>query len=163
MQVKSATAIHSTAAVLVLGAGAVLAQGMKTDERPDAPAAQQNTGGELVGFGRRRLPGRFGRFPLARFQSAPGAASPSSKSADEGKRSTIGQGKLSREQRTQITTIVMQHKVAPVRLNVSVTRVPDSVHLYTLPQRVFAILSGVARLRIHHGRRRDRRHQSAYA
>jgi Protein of unknown function (DUF1236) len=36
----------------------------------------------------------------------------------------------------------MQHKVAPAQLNVSVevgTRVPDSVHLYPLPQGVFAI------------------------
>ena len=81
-------------------------------------------------------------------ESATGAASPSGKSADEGKRCTTGQGaaigpaKLSPEQRTKITTMVMQHKVAPARLNVSVevgTRVPNSVHLYPLPHGVFAI------------------------
>ena len=35
-----------------------------------------------------------------------------------------------------------QHKVAPVKLSVSVrlgTRVPDSVHFYPLPQEVFVI------------------------
>jgi hypothetical protein len=34
--------ISTTAAILLLGAGAVLAQGMKNDETPAAPAAQQN-------------------------------------------------------------------------------------------------------------------------
>ena len=34
--------ISTTAAILLLGAGAVSAQGMKTDETPGAPAAQQN-------------------------------------------------------------------------------------------------------------------------
>jgi hypothetical protein len=88
-----------------------------------------------------------------------GAASPSGKSADEGKRSTTGQGEavgsanLSREQRSKITTIVMQHKVAPARLNVSVevgTRVPDSAAAGSIRS-----LSGVARVRIHPGRRRS--------
>ena len=54
----------------------------------------------------------------------------------------VGSAKLSPEQRTKITTIVMQRKVAPARLNVSVevgTRVPNSVHLYPLPQEVFVI------------------------
>lgn len=176
--------LSTTAAVLLLlGAGAVLAQGMKTDDRPDAPAAQQNAPAEKMAptlkSGQRKAPettwqatapksdklksqtmdmdrgtpaggGSKGSSDAnlkskgtnSQTESAPGAASPSSKSADEGKRSTTGQGKLSHEQRTQITTIVMQHKVAPVRLNVSVevgTRVPDSVHLYPLPQRVFSI------------------------
>jgi hypothetical protein len=34
--------ISTAAAILLLGAGAVSAQGMKTDETPAAPAAQQN-------------------------------------------------------------------------------------------------------------------------
>ena len=81
-------------------------------------------------------------------EGAPGAAAPSAKSADEGKRSTTGQGagagsgKLSGEQRTKITTIFKQHKVAPAHLNVSVsigTRVPESVHFYSLPVEVYAI------------------------
>jgi hypothetical protein len=100
-----------------------------------------------------------------------GAASPSGKSADEGKRSTTGQGEavgsanLSREQRSKITTIVMQHKVAPARLNVSVevgTRVPDSVHLYPLPQGVFVVYPewrGYEYILVGD----DRRDQSAYA
>jgi Protein of unknown function (DUF1236) len=180
---RSLRLLSTTAAVLLLGAGAVLAQGTKTDERPDAPAAQQNAPAEKVAptlkSGQRKAPETTGQATApksdklksqtmdmdrgtpagggsksssdadlkskgtnSQTESAPGAASPSSKSAEEGKGSTTGQGKLSRERRTQITTIVMQHKVAPVRLNVSVevgTRVPDSVHLYPLPQRVFAI------------------------
>ena len=79
---------------------------------------------------------------------APGAAAPSAKSADEGKRSTTGQGagassgKLSGEQRTKITTIFKQHKVAPAHLKISVrigNRVPESVHFYSLPVEVYAI------------------------
>jgi hypothetical protein len=34
--------ISTAAAILLLGAGAVSAQGMKTNETPSAPAAQQN-------------------------------------------------------------------------------------------------------------------------
>ena len=53
-----------------------------------------------------------------------------------------GAGKLSTEQRTQITTIIRQHKVAPVKLNVSVrvgTRVPQNVHFNRLPSEVYVI------------------------
>jgi Protein of unknown function (DUF1236) len=178
-----------TPAVLLLGAGVVLAQGLKTDERPGAPAAQQNAPAETpaekmaptLKSGQRKAPETTGQATAPKSdkvksqtmdmdkgtpaggaakgssdadlkskgtnsptESAAGAASPAGKSADEGKRSNeaVGSAKLSREQRTKITTIVMQHKVAPAQLNVSVevgTRVPDSVHLYPLPQGVFAI------------------------
>jgi hypothetical protein len=181
--------LSTTAAVLLLSAGSVLAQGMKTDERPGAPAAQQNAPAEKMAptlkSGQRKAPETTGQATAPKSdklksqtmdvergtpaggaakdssdanlkskgtnsaaESGTGAASPSGKSADEGKRSTSGQGaaigpaKLSPEQRTKITTMVMQHKVAPARLNVSVevgTRVPNSVHLYPLPHGVFAI------------------------
>jgi hypothetical protein len=81
-------------------------------------------------------------------ESAPGAATPSTKSADESKKSTTGQGaaavsaKLSTEQRSKITTIIRSHKVEPAKLNVTVsvgTRVPDSVHFYPLPAEVFVV------------------------
>ena len=71
------------------------------------------------------------------------------------KRSTTGQGaaagsaKLSTEQRSKITTIFKQHRVAPAHLNVSIrvgTRVPESVHFYPLPVEVYRDLSRVARL-----------------
>ena len=72
-----------------------------------------------------------------------------SKSGRSGeKRTTTGQGaaagsaKLSGEQRTKITTIIRQHKVAPVKLNVSVrvgTRLPRSLHFYPLPAEVYVI------------------------
>ena len=62
--------------------------------------------------------------------------------------STTGQGaaagsaKLSTEQRTKITSVIRQQKVAPVKLNVSVrvgTRIPTSVHFYPLPREVVVI------------------------
>lgn len=40
--------ISTTAAILLLGAGAVSAQGMKTDETSGAPAAQQNAPPEKI-------------------------------------------------------------------------------------------------------------------
>src|ERR1700676_929315 len=40
--------ISTTAAILLLGAGAVSAQGMKTDQTPGAPAAQQNAPAEIM-------------------------------------------------------------------------------------------------------------------
>ncbi len=62
---------------------------------------------------------------------------------------TVGQGaagggaKLSREQRTQITTVFRQHHVAnPVRINVPVrvgVRVPRSVHFYPVPTQVVTV------------------------
>jgi len=62
-------------------------------------------------------------------------------------RGTTGQGAagaamLSTEQRTRISTILRQHKVASEHLNVTVavgTRVPASVHLYPLPAEVIDI------------------------
>jgi hypothetical protein len=56
-----------------------------------------------------------------------------------GQGAAAGSAKLSTEQRTKITTIIRQHKVAPAHLNVSVrvgTRIPESVHFYPLPVEV---------------------------
>jgi hypothetical protein len=173
---------------LLLGAGGVLAQGMKADERSGAPAVQQNAPAEKMAptlkSGQRKAPETTGQAAAPKSdklksqtldverstpaggaangssdanlkskrtngaaESGTGAASSSGKSPDEGKPGTgegaaVGSAKLSPEQRTKITTIVMQHKVAPARLNVSVevgTRVPNSVHLYPLPREVFVI------------------------
>ena len=77
-----------------------------------------------------------------------GAAQKSSESINSKASTTTGQGaaagsaKLSTEQRTKITTIIREQKVAPVKLNVSVsvgTRIPASVHFYPLPQQVVVI------------------------
>ena len=77
-------------------------------------------------------------------ESAPASAKP----AGEQNRATTGQGaaagsaKLSTEQRTKISAVIKQQKVAPAQLTVSVrvgTRVPDSVRFYPLPQEVFVI------------------------
>jgi hypothetical protein len=62
--------------------------------------------------------------------------------ATTGQGAAAGSAKLSTEQRTKITSIIRQHKVAPAHLNVSVsvgTRVPESVHFYPLPVEVIAV------------------------
>jgi hypothetical protein len=73
---------------------------------------------------------------------------PAGKSAAEEHHTTTGQGaaagsaKLSTEQRTKISAVFRQHRVAPTHLNVSVrvgTRVPESVHFYPLPEQVYVI------------------------
>ena len=64
------------------------------------------------------------------------------KSTTTGQGAAAGSAKLSTEQRTKITGIIRQHKVAPVKLDVAVsvgTRVPASVHFYPLPQEVVVI------------------------
>ncbi len=76
------------------------------------------------------------------------AAPASAKPAAAGNNATTGQGaaagsaKLTTEQRTKITTIIKQQKVAPAQLNVTARvgiRVPDSVHFYPLPAEVFVV------------------------
>ena len=188
---KNLRLLSTTAAVLLLGAGAVSAQGMKNDEAPArAPAAQQNAPAEKVApamqSGQRKAPETTGQaakpesdkkplktqkmdkgapaVPAAKgssdadgnanvksqsaSESGAGVASSPNKSADEGKRSTTGQGaaagaaNLTSEQQTKITGIIRQHKVAPTQLNVSVrvgTRIPNSVRFYPLPREVFVI------------------------
>ena len=79
--------------------------------------------------------------------SAAGASSKSSQSAPApaattGQGAAAGSAKLSAEQRTKISAVIKQQKVAPAQLTVSVrvgTRVPDSVRFYPLPQEVFVI------------------------
>jgi uncharacterized protein DUF1236 len=187
---KTLRLLSTTAAVLLLGAGAVSAQGMKNDEAPGrTPSAQQNAPAEKVAptlkSDQRKTPETTGQAaepesdkkqlktqkmdkdapaaPAAKgssdadgnanvkskstSESGAGAVSSPNKSADEGKRGTTGQGEagaanLTSEQHTKITGIIRQHKVAPTQLNVSVrvgTRIPDSVHFYSLPQEVFVI------------------------
>jgi hypothetical protein len=173
--------LSTTAAVLLLGAGAVCAQDMKKDATPGAPAAQQNAPAEKVAptlkSDQGKMPGKTGQAaPMApesqkkqqssqtmdkgapagapaksasdANQSGSGATSSSGKSADEAKPSAVGQSgaggsaKLTTDQRTKMTAVIMEHKVAPVQLNVSIsvgTRVPESVHFYALPEEAFVI------------------------
>lgn len=73
---------------------------------------------------------------------AKSSGSVSEKNSTTGQGAAAGSAKLSTEQRSKITTIIRQHKVAPVHLNVSVrvgTRVPASVHFYPLPAEVIVI------------------------
>jgi len=78
-------------------------------------------------------------------EAAPASAKPA---GTAGSNATTGQGaasssaKLTTEQHTKITTIIKQQKVAPVKLDVTVsvgTRVPDSVHFYPLPVEVIVV------------------------
>src|SRR4029078_3270855 len=183
---KNLRLLSTTAAVLLLGAGAVGAQGMKSDEAPGrAPAAQQNAPAEKVApamkSGQRKAPETTGQAkepesdkkqlktqkmdkgaPAApapkvscdtdgnanvrskgTAESGAGAASSPNKSADEGQRSTTGQGaaagaaQLTSEQHTKITGIIRQHKVAPTQLNGSGrvgARIPNSVRVSPLPR-----------------------------
>lgn len=65
-----------------------------------------------------------------------------SHNATTGQGAAAGSAKLSSEQRTKISAVFRQHRVAPTHLNVSVrvgTRVPDSVHFYPLPEEVYVI------------------------
>ena len=125
---KTLRLLSTTAAVLLLGAGAVSGQGMKNDEAPArAPAAQQNAPAEKVA-------------PAVK----PGEQKAGTKKAPDttGQGAAAGSARLTTEQRTKITTIIKQNKVEPARLNVTVavgTRVPDSVHFYPLPVEVFVI------------------------
>ena len=123
---KTLRLLSTTAAVLLLGAGAVSGQGMKNDEAPArAPAAQQNAPAEKVA-------------PAVK----PGEQKAGTKKAPDTIGQAAGSARLTTEQRTKITTIIKQNKVEPARLNVTVavgTRVPDSVHFYPLPVEVFVI------------------------
>jgi len=76
-----------------------------------------------------------------------GAAS-NGDTAGKASTSTTGQGaagahaNLTSEQRTKITTVIKQHKVEPVKLDVDVrvgTRIPEHVHYYPLPAEVVTI------------------------
>ena len=142
--------LSTTAAVLLLGVGAVSAQTTKGDEAPaGAPAAQQNAPAEKVAPAKKVAPSLKSsqrKAPETTGQAAPTAPESDNQkqlksqtmdkdapadaatksSSEERSRSTTGQGaaagsaKLSAEQSTKISAIIRQHKVAPVRLNVSV-------------------------------------------
>jgi hypothetical protein len=59
-----------------------------------------------------------------------------------GQGAASGTAKLSTEQRTKIKTVIREHKVKPVHLNISIhvgARVPSSVHFYPLPTEVVTI------------------------
>ena len=164
--------LSTAAAVMLLGVGAVSAQTTKNDEAPaGAPAAQQNAPAKKIAPADKIVPvlkSSQRKAPETTGQAAPMTPASDDKkqmnsqtmdkdapadaaaksSSEERNRSTTGQGaaagsaKLSAEQSTKITAVIRQHKVAPVRLNVSVrvgTRVQDSVHFYPLPQEVYVI------------------------
>jgi hypothetical protein len=70
------------------------------------------------------------------------AETKSDRSTTTGQGAAAGSAKLSTQQRTKITTILRQRKVAPVHLNVSVhigARLPASVRFYPLPVDVISV------------------------
>jgi hypothetical protein len=86
--------------------------------------------------------GKMDRATEPNAQSDIKAKSSGSVGETTGQGAAAGSAKLSTEQRSKITSVIRQHKVAPVHLNVSVrvgTRVPDSVHFYPLPEQVIVI------------------------
>jgi hypothetical protein len=79
--------------------------------------------------------------PDAKPNTAQAPAKPGA-TTGQGSADTSGAVKLTTEQRTKITTIIKQQKVAPTQLNVSVsvgTHVPDSVRFYPLPVEVLVV------------------------
>jgi hypothetical protein len=73
--------ISTAAAVLLLSAGAVSAQGMKTDETPAAPAAQQNAPPEKIAPAAKTDPIRA---PEKSGQAAPAAPTSNQQTTDKG-------------------------------------------------------------------------------
>ena len=73
--------ISTAAAVLLLGAGAVSAQGMKTDETPAAPAAQQNAPPEKIAPAAKTDPIKA---PEKSGQAAPAAPTSKQQTTDKG-------------------------------------------------------------------------------
>ena len=134
--------LSTTTAVVLIAGGIAFAQGAKTDEHPGrAPAAQQNASAEKM------APPLTQRTHKAPETTGQGTISPERSEQNVVPHGQAGQGAagaamLSTEQRTRISTILRQHKVASEHLNVTVavgTRVPASVHLYPLPVEVIDI------------------------
>jgi hypothetical protein len=73
--------ISTAAAVLLLSAGAVSAQGMKTDETPAAPAAQQNAPPEKIAPAAKTDPIKA---PEKSGQAAPAAPTSNQQTTDKG-------------------------------------------------------------------------------
>jgi hypothetical protein len=73
--------ISTAAAVLLLGAGAVSAQGMKNDETPAAPAAQQNAPPEKIAPAAKTDPIKA---PEKSGQAAPAAPTSKQQTTDKG-------------------------------------------------------------------------------
>ena len=164
---KRNTLLSTAAAVLLLGAGAALAQAPapSKDQAPaqPAPAAQQNAPAEKIapsikpGATAKPSPDGNNVNTLApgRGESAQtGATKPDATKASDANKSgapaaasTTGQGagaaaRLSSEQRSKITTVIKRQKVQPVSLNVSIsigTRIPSTVRYYPLPTEVITI------------------------
>ena len=118
--------------------------GMSQSPTPNDEKKSEMNGGERTDMKKSEA----GKTDTGKSEASQSSKSEASKSDKAETRTTTGQGaaagsaKLSTTQRTKIATIIHSHKVAPVRLNVSVrvgTRVPDSVHFYPLPREVFAI------------------------
>jgi len=77
-------------------------------------------------------------------EAAPASAKPASEQnrATSGQNAASGAVKMSTEQRSRISAVIKQQKVAPAHLTVSIrvgTRVPDSVRFYPLPREAFVI------------------------
>ena len=124
------------------------------------PGANENTkvespsgkaGGSVKGEATEHKPGAAPKAEMKGSTSTDANANDTksnSNTAGKASASTTGQGaagahaNLTTEQRTKITTVIKQHKVEPVKLDVDVrvgTRIPERVHYYPLPAEVVTI------------------------
>jgi len=117
-----------------------------TGQSPKSENSDMNQRGP-GGASQERSPANSGVNNKSQTESNP-SATPSNRSSSEQGRATTGQGaggatKLTTEQRTKISSVIRSQKVERVNnLNVSIsvgTRIPESVHVHTLPQEVIVI------------------------
>jgi Protein of unknown function (DUF1236) len=117
-----------------------------TGQSPKSENSDMNQRGS-GGASQERSPANSGVNNKSQTEGNP-SATPSNRSSSEQGRATTGQGaggatKLTTEQRTKISSVIRSQKVERVNnLNVSIsvgTRIPESVHVHTLPQEVIVI------------------------
>ncbi|MBS0533209.1 MAG: DUF1236 domain-containing protein [Proteobacteria bacterium] len=124
-----------------------LKPGANEGGKADSPAVGHKSDTPMKGDASQR---GSGASPKAEMKGSTDAHANDAKSNSNtaGKTSTTGQGaagahaNLTTEQRTKITSVIKQHKVEPVKLNVEVrvgTRIPQTVHYYPLPVEVVTI------------------------
>lgn len=128
-----------------------LKPGANEGGKAESPAAGQKSDTQMKGEAPQRGSGASPKAEMKGRTSIDAHANDSkstSSTAGKAPSSTTGQGaagahaNLTSEQRTKITTVIKQHKVEPVKLNVDVrvgTRIPETVHYYPLPAEVVTI------------------------
>ena len=113
----------------------------KTGEKTERSEMKSGKSGEKIGEKSEKSQIKSGAAAGEKSENKSAAGKSEERSSTTGQ-GAAGAAKLSTEQRTKITTIIREHKVAPEHLNVSIsvgTRIPEHVHLYPLPVEVIAV------------------------